>query len=273
MCPESAAPEKILSFIKEKQVVAGNDIARAFNLKPITVKNYLSRLARIGEVKSVGGGLYQVGNGERVTMKAGAALTSVTKKLQEAFPVTEFAVWSLQMLSDYSHYMIGRDIMFVETSKMLSASVRDELVSKGYRAVLQPERRDFREFASYKEAPIFILERKERYGLVKVEGILVPTPERVWADIYYLSTRKDLAFDPFELGLIFAAMVDRGGVNFDLLLRYSDRRGIFREVLIFLYELMKTNSDAGKKIVEHAILGRRGTLDTIAAMVEGGKKA
>ncbi len=225
----------------------------------------------MGEVKSIGGGIYQVGKGKRATMRAGAALTTVAKKLQEAFPMAEFAVWSLQMLSNYSHYMIGRDIMFVEVSKMLSASVRDELISKGYRAVLQPERRDFREFASYKEAPIFILERKERYGLVKVDGILVPAPERVWADVYYLSTRKDLAFDLSELGLIFAAMVDGGAINFDLLLRYSGRRGVYREVLIFLYELMKSDPVAGKKIAEYAILGRRGSVDTIATMVEGAR--
>ncbi len=161
--------------------------------------------------------------------------------------MAEFTVWSLQMLSDYSHYMIGKDLMFVETSKMLSASMRDVLVSKGYRAVLQPEKRDFQEFVYYSEVPIFILERKELYGLMEFEGYLIPTPERIWADIYYFSTRKGFVFDPYELGLIFAAMVDRGGINFDRLLRYSGRRGIFREVLIFLYELMKSNSKVGKK--------------------------
>ena len=67
-------------------------------------------------------------------------------------------------------------------------------------------------------------------------------------------------------------MVDRGGINFDRLLRYSGRRGIFREALIFLYELMKFNSNVGKNITEHVLLGRRETFNTIATMVVGARK-
>ena len=87
-----------------------------------------------------------------------------------------------------------------------------------------------------------------------------------------LLTRKNLIFDSFELGIIFSAMVDRGGINFDRLLRYSGRRGIFREILIFLYELMKSNSKVGKRITENVLLGRRETLSTITCMVEGARR-
>ena len=272
MCPESLVPPKILDYIRDKQVISINDIAQKFGLTELTARNYLSRLAQIGEIKSIGRGLYQVGRSEKIIMRPAAAVTKVAGELRSAFPMAEFTVWSLQMLSDYSHYMIGKDLMFIETSKMLSVSIRDLLVSKGYRVVLQPEKRDFQEFVYNSEVPIFILERKELYGLMEFEGYLVPTPERVWADIYYFSTRKGFVFDSFELGLIFASMVDRGGINFDRLLRYSGRRGIFREVLIFLYELMKSNSKVGKNITEHVLLGRRETFNTITSMVEGARK-
>ena len=101
-------------------------------------------------------------------MRLSPELVKIAKELREAFPMAKFAIWSLQMLSDYSHYMIGKDLMFIETSKMLSASMRDMLVSKGYRVVLQPEKRDFQEYAYYSERPIFILERKELYGLMTI---------------------------------------------------------------------------------------------------------
>ena len=272
MCPESSVPPKIVEYVKNKDVVSISDIAQAFSLTEITAKNYLSRLAIMGEIRSIGRGLYQAGRVEGAIMRPPQMLAKVAEELRGVFPMAEFTVWSLQMFSDYSHYMIGKDLMFVETSKMLSASMRDALVSKGYRVVLQPETRDFQEFAFYPQVPIFILERKESYGLTEFEGYLVPMPERIWADIYYFSTRKGFVFDSFELGLIFVAMVDKGIINFDRLLRYSARRGIFREVLIFLYELMKTNSRVGKNIAEHVLLGRRETLTTIATMVEGARK-
>ncbi|NLE04788.1 MAG: hypothetical protein GX638_08310 [Crenarchaeota archaeon] len=272
MCPESPVPPKIIEYVKNKDVASISDITQAFSLTKITAKNYLSRLATMGEIRSIGRGLYQVSRAEGVIMRPPPMLAKVAKELQEFFPMAEFTVWSLQMFSDYSHYMIGKDLMFIETSKILSASMRDALVSKDYRVVLQPEIRDFQEFAFYPQIPIFILERKESYGLTKFEGYLVPTPERIWADIYYFSTRKGFVFDSFELGLIFVAMVDKGIINFDRLLRYSTRRGIFREILIFLYELMKTNSRVGKNIAEHVLLGRRETLTTIATMVEGTRR-
>jgi len=272
MCPESLVPSRIVDYVRKKQVISISDIAQTFGLAETTAMNYLSRLATLGEIKSIGRGLYQVVKGEGVTLRPSVALAEVAKDLRDAFPMAEFTVWSLQMLSDYSHYMIGKDLMFIETSKMMSASMRDALISEGYRVVLQPEKRDFQEFTYYPQVPIFILERKELYGLTGFEGYLVPTPERIWADIYYFSTRKGFVFDSFELGLIFAAMVERGGINFDRLLRYSGRRGIYRELLIFLYELMKSNSIVGKAITERVLFGRRETFNTIASMVEGARR-
>jgi len=272
MSYQSSVPQKILEYITNKQIVSINDLAEALELTPRSASSYLSRLAQMGAIKSIGRGLYQVGKGESVVMKLSPELARIANELQEAFPMAKFAIWSLQMLSDYSHYMIGKDLIFVETTKMLSASMRDMLASKGYRAVLKPGKRDFQEYTYYPERPIFILERKELYGLAMFEGNLIPTPDRIWADVFYFVTRKNLIFDSFELGLIFSAMVDREGINFSRLLRYSERRGIFREILIFLYELMKSNSRVGKRITEHVLLGRRETLNTITAMVEGARR-
>jgi len=269
---ESSVPQKILEYISDKQIVSIKEIAQIFGLRPTTAKIYLSRLAQTGAIKNVGRGLYQIGKGETVIMRPSPELAKIANELREAFPMAKFAIWSLQMLSDYSHYMIGKDLIFIETTKMLSASMRDMLASKGYRAVLKPGKRDFQEYTYYPERPIFILERKEQYGLAVFEGNLIPTPERLWADVFYFVTRKNLIFDSFELGIIFSTMVDREGINFSRLLRYSERRGIFREILIFLYELMKSNSRVGKRITEHVLLGRRETLNTITAMVEGARR-
>lgn len=269
---ESSVPQKILQCISDKQIVSIRDIAQIFGLKPTTAKIYLSRLAQTRSIKKVGRGLYQIGKGEPIVMRPSPELAKIASELREAFPMAKFAIWSLQMLSGYSHYMIGKDLVFIETSKMLSASMRDVLASKGYRTVLKPGKRDFQEYTYYPEMPIFILERKEQYGLMMFEGNLIPAPERIWADVFYLVTRKNLTFDPFELGVIFSAMVDWEVINFSRLLRYSERRGIFREILIFLYELMKSNLNVGKHITENILLGRRKTLNTIIAMIAGARR-
>jgi hypothetical protein len=271
MSSPALVPAKFIDYIDSKKVITVNEAAKDLNLSSTSTKAYLSRLAKVGAVKNVGRGLYQVGKNKPTTTKPSASSIEIAKILTNTFPLAKFAIWSLQMLSEYSHYMISKDIIFIETSKMPSNSMRDTLISKGYRVVLQPENKDFQEFTYYPEKPIFILERAELYGLTEYENYLVPTPERIWADLYYFSTRKNLTFDSYELGLIFAAMIEQGSINFDRLLRYATRRGIFREIQIFLYELMKTNSKAGKLITEQIILGRRKTLSTIDMMVKGAK--
>ena len=95
--------------------------------------------------------------------------------------------------------------------------------------------------------------------------------ERLWIDIYYYSTRKGLAFDSFELGLIFVAMVKQGVINFDRLLRYATRRGCFNEILLFLYELRKQNTKLNQILEEGNLFGRREVFTVIDAMVEGAK--
>jgi DNA-binding Lrp family transcriptional regulator len=272
MSYELSVPNKVLQYITERETVSVEDIARDLKVSPITAKNYLSRLARMGMLKGISRGLYQLKKGDAVSMKLSPELLQLTQEIRERFPMGNFVIWSLSMLADYAHYSISRDIIFIEASKILSASLRDALIAKGYRVTLLPENRDFWEYAYYKERPLFILERKELYGLVWLDGNFVPTLERVWIDLFYFITRKQLKFDPSELGTIIANIIDREGMNFDLLLRYAGRRGLFREVLVLLYEMKRSGSRVGRKIPEYVLLGRHETLDTILEIAHGARR-
>lgn len=269
---ESSVPQKVLAYVMERDIVSVEDLVRDLTVSHVTARNYLSRLAQMGAIKSIGRGVYQLGKGETATVRLSPELSRLAQEIRERFPMATFAVWSLNMLADYAHYTMGRDIIFIETSKMLSASFRDALVAKGYRTILLPENREFREYAYYGERVLFILERKELYGLAWFEGNLIPTPERIWVDIFYLITRKHLAFDLVELGLIFANMINKEGINFDRLLRYSGRRGLFREVLFFLYEVKSSGSRTGKRIPEDVLVGKHETGKAILEMVSGATK-
>lgn len=271
MRSSSSVPQKVIEYVSKKETVSIEDIVKDLGVSWITAKNYLSRLARIEIVKRVGRGVYQRRKRSTAIVKPTPELIRLGQELRERFPMADFVVWSLNMLADYAHYAVGRDLVFVETSKMLSASIRDALVEKGYRAVLRPYKRDFQEYAYYPEQPIFILERKELYGLVWFEDNLIPTPERIWLDLYFFTTRMGLSFDLFELGLIFANMVERDGINFDRLLRYAGRRGLFREMIIFLYSLKREGTRIGSRIPEDVLWIRREreTLQNILTMVKG----
>jgi hypothetical protein len=266
MGSELPVPQKVTEYAAGRETISLEEVMRDLNVSRITAKNYLSRLAKMDVVKRIGRGLYQVGKGDTATVRLSPELLRIAQEVRERFPMARFIVWSMSMLADYAHYAVGRDLVVLESDRVLSASVRDVLLEKGYRAVLNPEKRDFREYALFGGKTVFVLERSEKYGLAEVDGVLIPTVERVWLDVYYFVTRKELSFSPAELGLIFANMLRKGGVNFSRFLRYAQRRNLRDEMIIFLYRLKKSSQ---LFIPDSLLVGKRETLGTIDEMVEG----
>ncbi len=269
MGPEVPVPQKVVEYVTRHEIVSVGEMVQDLNVSRTTAKNYLSRLAKMDIVKRIGRGLYQVGKGPTATVRLSPELTQIANHLRQRFPMAQFAIWSINMLADYAHYAIGRDLIVLETGKMLSPSIRDALIEQGYRAILNPENKDFREYAYYSDKTIFILERSEKYGLFEAENLLIPTPERIWLDIYYLITRKELSFSPGELGRIFANMLRREGINFNRFLRYAQRRNIRNEMIIFLYDIKRFSRLA---IPDALLTGKKEALKVINEMVEGAKE-
>jgi len=269
MGPELPVPQKVVEYVTGHETISVDEVMRDLDVSRITAKNYLSRLAKTDIIKRIGRGLYQVGKGTTATIKLSPELSLLAHDIRGRFPMVQFAIWSINMLADYAHYAVGRDLIVLETDRILSTSIRDALIERGYRTVLNPEKRDLREYAYSSEKTVFILERSEKYGLFEVDGILVPTPERVWLDIYYLITRKELSFSPGELGLIFANMLRRDGVNFNRFLRYAQRRNLRDEMIIFLYSLKQSLK---LPIPDVLLAGKKEALKMINEMIEGAKE-
>jgi hypothetical protein len=260
MAPGSV-PNRVLDYISKRDFVSLDDLMDDLNVSRITAKNYLSRLESLDMVKRVGRGLYQVGGGKTAEVELNPGVLKLTQTLKDRFQFADLVVWSLSMLSDYSHYAIGRDLMFVEADISLSGSIRDYLQEKGYYPILNPEKRDYREYTNYPAEPVFILERGERYA---VKGY-TPSPEKVWVDVYYLVTRKGLSFSPGELGIIFANMLRGEGMNFNRLRRYAQRRGVGNEVIVFLCGLRRVYPN---QVPEGALGEGVGTMKVIEEMTE-----
>lgn len=269
MGPEFAVPQKVAEYVTKHETISVEEVMQGLDVSRTTAKNYLSRLAKMDIVKRIGRGLYQVGKGATATIRLTPELSTLANDTRKRFPMAQFTIWSVNMLADYAHYAVSRDLIILETDKTLSASIRDALTERGYRTILNPEKRDFREYAYSSEKTIFILERSEKYGLFEIDGILTPTPERVWLDIYYLITRKELSFSPGELGLIFANIIRGEGVNFNRFLRYAQRRNLRDEMTIFLYSLKQSSNLA---IPDALLVGKKEALKIINEMVEGAKE-
>jgi hypothetical protein len=259
-----AVPDKILEYIREKQVVSISDVSDEFNISRVTAMNYLSRLTNLGLANRIGYGKYEYGKSNDSSLIITPEAQRVID-LVERFGEKNILVWSINMLSNYSHYAIGKDLFFVETNSAFKKSVRDILLQSNYDVILDPVRRDFRDFSLNNRDKIFVISRKEKYGIKKDEPI-IPTAERIWVDLYYYITRKDLNFSSFELGVMLGNMMNSNVLNYDRLLYYSNRRKIRDEIIIILYELIKkTNNEK----LFNLILKGKNTVSNIDQILEG----
>lgn len=269
MGPEVPVPQKVVEYVLRHETNSIEEMMQDLDVSRTTAKNYLSRLVKMDVIKRIGRGLYKVGKGPTATVRLSQELLHIASHLRQRFIMAQFTIWSINMLADYAHYAVGRDLIVIETSKMLSPSIRDALMEQGYHAILNPESKDFREYVYYRNKTICVLERSEKYGLLEAENCLIPTPERIWIDIYYLITRKELSFSPAELGRIFTGMLHGEGINFNRLLRYAQRRNIRDEMIIFLYDLKRCTK---LSIPDKLFVGKKEVLKVINETVDGAKE-
>jgi len=261
---ELAVPDKVLEYLREKQAASIADVSEEFDVSDVTAMNYLSRLTGLGLANRVGYGKYEYGESMDTSLIISPELQRVLN-LVERFGEKNILVWSINLLSNYSHYAIGKDLFFVETSPSIKQSVRDVLLQSGYNVVLDPMRRDFRDYALDNLDTVFVMGRKEKYGIKNGEPF-IPAAERIWVDLYYYITRKGLGFSSFELGVMLGNMVEANALNYDRLLYYANRRKIRDEVVIILYECFKKSNN--ENLLKLLLKGKN-TTSSIKQILDG----
>lgn len=232
-----SVPEPIIEYVNNKGVVNAGQMSEDLQISIGSARNYLSRLKRENKVIRTGTGVYKVAiSDNRLEVPMNVEL--VRGLIKERYPSVDLVIWSLGMLANYAHYEVGKDLIVIEAEKAVAYRIRDVLLSFGYNALLNPDKKAYMEYANYDY--VLIEERKERFG---VRGDF-PEPERLIVDVYFAVTRKMLNFSAYELGIILGNALRVGDIDLRRLLTYSSRRGIRTEMTIIMYEVMKQNGNS-----------------------------
>lgn len=115
-------------------------VAQKLTCASATVNAYVSRMKRDGKIFSSGRGWYSsIAEPFEIDPQSVAALVS---DLSHRFPLLDFACWSTGQLNPYLHHMLGKFVAFVHVDRDAMPSVFDALQELGYRAYLNPTRRE-----------------------------------------------------------------------------------------------------------------------------------
>jgi hypothetical protein len=171
------------------------------------------------------------------------------------------------MISEYMHNVPGGDLYSVDVPRHASVQLRTFLADRGYLVFMEPDRVTMGEFAWSELDPVFLFKRGETFASTRANGHRIASIDRIWVDMYFLRTRKGLAFPLTELGVVLRNLLSQGSISVSRMLRYSSRRGLRTEVQIILYELGK--AEPSLRLVESIIPRGRNAEDWIQEVVSG----
>lgn len=108
--------------------------------EPETVNAYVSRLKREGGIFSAGRGWYSsIAEPFEILREPVADLVAA---MEQCFPLLDFSCWATGQLNPYLHHLLGKSVPYVHVDRDAMASVFDALEGRGYRAYLNPTRRE-----------------------------------------------------------------------------------------------------------------------------------
>ena len=245
-----SVPENVEEYIGKKGDVNAEQMSKDLQITIGSARNYLSRLNSNNRLTRIGKGNYRVKELES-RLETPFKVQNIINLINQQYSSGDFVIWSLGMLANYAHYEIGKDLIVIETTKALGYRIRDLLLSAGYIALLNPDKKAYKNFAYYDY--VFIEERRERF---LVRGNL-PEPERLLVDIYFVMTRKEMNYSAYEFGTVLGNALRMGDIDIQRMLTYASRRGIGTEMTIILYEAIRQRRSSFepffKKVSENTI--------------------
>lgn len=238
-------PQRFSTHVLERENVTVDELVRELDLKELTVRNYLSRMKREGLLRRVGRGRYTVDHGVRSTSEVPEALGRVLAMLSQAFPQLSPVVWSSSMLSEYMHNVPGRDLYVIDVPRNVVDRLADYLVARDILVFKEPGSDPLDTYAWSNLEAVFLFGKGETMASVPLDRYRVATVDRIWVDLYFLCTRRELTFPLTELGVVLVNAYRSGVFSVDRMLMYSSRRGLRSEVLVILFELGRTDPNIG----------------------------
>jgi hypothetical protein len=257
-------PRKVAGFVEKKRYITVDEIVDRFGYKRTTAYAYLSRLEKEGILTRIGYGRYKVGRATLAEPRLTPRMKSIGRLIREKIPFGDFVIWDMENLAEFSHYAIGRNVVFIEAGGDLVSKIGDALLEQGIRPMIEPTKEELGKLFTYFEEPVLILKRREVYATERVDNLLVPRFERMLVDLYFLITRMGFPFPPDELGRILYNVLRDRALNLDRLKKYASRRGLKEEISLLLRRLREEYPELDIPIEEG-----RGTEKMIEEIVKG----
>ena len=224
----NASKRQILELAKANQIISVSFLAVSSGMKPATARQYLSSLAKDKELVRVGQGEYALPQKQMFSYSPSEKVKSIYDGLKSELPFTDFCVYDGSIISSIQHHLSINNAIYVETNRDAVDSVFSRLREQQKDVFKQPSATFVADYIDLREPCIIVKPLVTESPLMEIEGIRVPTLEKLLVD-----TQKDADFDYLqgaESQYMFQMAFELYTINTQRLMRYAKRRGIGQEI-------------------------------------------
>ena len=224
----NASKRQILELAKANQIISVSFLAISSGMKPATARQYLSSLAKDKELVRVGQGEYALPQKQMFSYSPSEKVKSIYYRLKSELPFTDFCVYDGSIISSIQHHLSINNAIYVETNRDAVDSVFSRLREQQKDVFKQPSATFVADYIDLREPCIIVKPLVTESPLMEIEGIRVPTLEKLLVD-----TQKDADFDYLqgaESQYMFQMAFELYTINTQRLMRYAKRRGIGQEI-------------------------------------------
>ncbi|MDE6342174.1 MAG: hypothetical protein K2K93_07640 [Muribaculaceae bacterium] len=212
---------ELSDYVRSREVISDSGIL--WHIKKLIMQNKLSRLSR---------GLY----GAFVKKEFAPILTDELKQLYEDissdFPLIDVAVYSGHDITSLQHHLSANNALYVEVTKEASEVVFHSLIDKKIKVYHKPDSEFMCNYVDLSEHCVIVKPLVTESPLKKIEGIYMPTLEKLLVDI---NADPDFyCLQGVEASYIMDNARSLYQLNTPKMLRYASRRGIREKMQSYL---------------------------------------
>lgn len=221
--------ELILSFASSRKEFSVDElwewISQGREIARNTVNITLSRMVSKGEIVKISRGIYKMANGKTIFRAIiEEREMEVAEILKNKYPFAPFCIYNGKSLVPLQHHLSENNVTYVETDRSAMEAVFNTLKDAGYEVWLNPSEDITYKYIDLKKKIIIVKALVTEAPTEKIDGINVPTIEKLLVDI-----KKDEDFAYLQ-GSEAQRMWEIGeslyNINQSRLKRYAKRRGL-----------------------------------------------
>jgi len=235
--------ENFLQYFERKESFTTKDVYDFFlrkehEINRATVNWRIYHFIQQGLLKRIGRGIYTLGKANCFSPALHKKQKDIFFQVKKQFPLVNFCCWHSSAIREFFHHLSTYDFLLVEVEREIKDAVFHFVkdINKVSYTFKEPLNEMMENFVLDSKDSIIIKSLISEAPIQKIDGVTVPTIEKILVDLY---ADSEIFFfvQGNELLNIFTNVLDKYTVNQDRLLRYAKRRNKREELQKLLMQI------------------------------------